>query len=67
MERWIGIDVSSAALDFALLDGKGAQLESAQISNDRKAVMKLIGQWRKRHGVEPSKSRSAWKLPGITR
>ena len=56
MEHWIGIDVSSATLDFALLDGKGAQLESAQISNDRKAVMKLIGQWRKRHGVEPSKS-----------
>lgn len=56
MEHWIGIDVSSATLDIALLDGKGAQLESAQISNDRKAVTKLMGQWRKRHGVEPSKS-----------
>jgi len=56
MEHWIGIDVSSATLDFALLDGKGTHLESAQVDNDRKAVMKLMGQWRKHHGVEPSKS-----------
>lgn len=56
MEHWIGIDVSSATLDFALLDGKGTHLESVQIGNDRKAVMKLMGQWSKRHGVEPSKS-----------
>jgi hypothetical protein len=39
MEHWIGIDVSSATLDFALLDGKGTHLESVQIENDRKAVM----------------------------
>ena len=44
MEHWIGIDVSSATLDFALLDGKGAQLESAQTSPDRKAVMERMGQ-----------------------
>lgn len=56
MEHWIGIDVSSATLDFALLDEKGTHLESAQVGNDRKAVMKLLGQWRKRHGVDPSKS-----------
>lgn len=56
MEHWIGIDVSSATLDFALLDGKGAHLDSVQIGNDRKAVMKLMGQWRKRRGVDPSNS-----------
>ena len=56
MEHWIGIDVSSATLDFALLDGKGTHLESVQIENDRKAVMKLMGQWSKRHGVEVGKS-----------
>ncbi len=56
MEHWIGIDVSSETLDFALLDEKGTHLESAQVSNERKAVMKLMAQWRKRHGVEPSKS-----------
>ena len=39
MEHWIGIDASSAILDFALLDGKDAQLENAQTSHDRKAVM----------------------------
>ncbi|MBK6370657.1 MAG: hypothetical protein IPF64_12780 [Flavobacteriales bacterium] len=43
MEHWIGIDESSATLDFALLDGKGTHLESVQIENDRKAVMKLMG------------------------
>lgn len=56
MEHWIGIDVSSATLDFALLDRKGTHLESVQIENDRKAVMKLMGQWSKRHGVEVGKS-----------
>jgi len=56
MEHWIGIDVSSATLDFALLDGKGTHLESVQIENDRKAVRKLMGQWSKRHGVEVGKS-----------
>ena len=56
MEHWIGIDVSSETLDLALLDEQGTHLESAQVSNDRKAVMKLMGQWRKRHGVDPSKS-----------
>lgn len=56
MEHWIGIDVSSTTLDFALLDEKGAHLESAQVSNDHKAVMKLMGLWRKRYGVDPQKS-----------
>ncbi|MBK7102999.1 MAG: hypothetical protein IPH63_14630 [Flavobacteriales bacterium] len=31
---------------------KARTLESVQIENDRKAVMKLMGQWSKRHGVE---------------
>jgi transposase len=53
MEHWIGIDVSSGTLDLALLDGRGTHLESVQINNDRKAVIKLMGQWRKRHGVQP--------------
>ncbi|MBK6883354.1 MAG: hypothetical protein IPH05_10500 [Flavobacteriales bacterium] len=39
-----------------MLDGKGTHLESVQIENDRKAVMKLMGQWSKRHGVEVGKS-----------
>lgn len=56
MEHWIGIDVSSATLDFALLDSGGAHLESVQVANNGKAVLKLVGQWRKRHGVDPHKS-----------
>ncbi len=56
MEHWIGIDVSSATLDFALLDEKGTHLESAQVDNERKTVMKLMGAWRKRYGVMPERS-----------
>ena len=56
MKHWIGIDVSSKTLDFALLDEQGAHLESTQVGNDRKAVMKLMAAWRKRHGVEMEQS-----------
>ncbi|MBK7383014.1 MAG: transposase [Flavobacteriales bacterium] len=56
MKHWIGIDVSSKTLDFALLDEQGAHLESAQVGNDRKAVMKLMAAWRKRHAVEIEQS-----------
>ena len=56
MEHWIGIDVSSETLDFALLDSEGVHLESAQVANNGRAVLKLVGQWRKRHGVDPHKS-----------
>ncbi|MBK7298190.1 MAG: hypothetical protein IPI91_16840 [Flavobacteriales bacterium] len=41
MKHWIGIDVSSATLDFALLDEHGVHLESLQVSNGRTAVMTL--------------------------
>lgn len=56
MKHWIGIDVSSETLDFALLDAQGMHLESIQVKNDRKAVMKLMSAWRKRHGVEMEQS-----------
>lgn len=56
MKHWIGIDVSSATLDFALLDEQGIHLESVQVGNDRKAVLKLMKAWSKRHGVDPGKS-----------
>lgn len=56
MEHWIGIDVSSETLDVALLDEKGTHLESVQVSNERKAVLRLIKEWGKRHGVQPDKS-----------
>ncbi len=56
MKHWIGIDVSSKTLDFALLDELGTHLESAQVGNDRKAVMKLMAAWRKRHAVEIEQS-----------
>ena len=56
MKHWIGIDVSKQTLDFALLDEQGVHLESAQVKNDRKAVIKLISAWRRRHRVELEQS-----------
>lgn len=56
MKHWIGIDVSSETLDLALLDGGGKHLESAQVKNERKAVMKLMAAWKKRYGVELDES-----------
>jgi transposase len=56
MKHWIGIDVSSETLDFALLDAQGMHLESIQVKNDRKAVLKLLAAWRKRHGLEVEQS-----------
>lgn len=56
MKHWIGIDVSSETLDFALLDEQGMHLESIQVKNDGKAVMKLIGTWCKRHGLSMERS-----------
>ena len=53
MKHWIGIDVSSETLDFALLDEQSMHLESIQVKNDGKAVMKLIGTWCKRYGLSP--------------
>ncbi|MBK7298308.1 MAG: hypothetical protein IPI91_17495 [Flavobacteriales bacterium] len=52
MKHWIGIDVSSATLDFALLDEHGVHLESLQVSNGRTAVMTLMNSWKKRYGVD---------------
>jgi hypothetical protein len=51
MEHWIG------------LDGKGTHLESVQIENDRKAVMKLMGPSRCGGGQEVL---SAADLSGTT-
>jgi transposase len=56
MEHWIGMDVSRETLDFALLDSEGAHLESAQVANNSKAVLKLLRQWGKRYGVDPRRS-----------
>jgi len=49
--HYVGIDVSQATLDLALLDVEGQHLESAQCANEPKALIKMIGAWRKRHGL----------------
>ena len=51
MERFIGIDVSKAHLDMALLDASGTLLAAQRIANERRAIRSMLKQWCKEHGV----------------
>lgn len=49
---YVGIDVSQGHLDFALLSSDGQHVESAQVGNDEKAIIKLVRSWEKQHGLD---------------
>lgn len=49
---YVGIDVSQDHLDLALLDSDGEHVESAQVGNDERAVIKLVRSWEKQHGLD---------------
>ncbi|MBL8011775.1 MAG: IS110 family transposase [Flavobacteriales bacterium] len=51
MQRFIGIDVSKAHLDLALVDATGALLDAMRIANERQAIRKLLKQWSKEHAA----------------
>lgn len=51
MQHFIGIDVSKAHLDVALLDTSGALLAAERIVNERKAINTQLKQWSKQYGV----------------
>jgi len=46
MKHWIGIDVSKAHLDVAMLDSSGALVAQERIANEQRAVRALFRQWR---------------------
>jgi transposase len=51
MEHWIGIDVSRATLEVALIDDRGTRLCSTSVKNDRKAVEGLFKRLSKEFAV----------------
>ena len=53
---YVGIDVSQGHLDFALLSSDGEHVESAQVGNDEKAIIKLVRSWEKQHGFDREQS-----------
>ena len=54
--NYVGIDVSQDHLDFALLDSKGEHVESAQVGNEDRAIIKLVRSWEKKHGLDREQS-----------
>lgn len=54
MMHYIGIDVSKAKLDFALLDGRGHVVDQAEVPNTGKGINLLWGRWERVAGVDRS-------------
>ena len=47
MKHWIGIDVSKATLDVALIDGSGILLGESKVQNSAKELKALLRRWTK--------------------
>lgn len=47
MKHWMGIDVSRATLEVALIDDQGTRLCAMSVKNERKAVGGLLKRWSK--------------------
>ncbi|HRO40920.1 MAG: IS110 family transposase [Flavobacteriales bacterium] len=50
----MGIDVSKAKLDFALLDGRGHVVDQAEVPNTGKGINLLLGRWGREAGMDRS-------------
>lgn len=51
MRHWIGIDVSKATLDVALLDGTGTVVGEEQVANTAAGLRGLMRRWTKTFGL----------------
>ncbi len=51
MKHWIGVDVSKAHLDLALMDGSGTVVGIERIANEGRSIKALLVQWRKKFAV----------------
>lgn len=51
MKHWIGIDVSKATLDVALLDGTGTVVGEEQVANTAAGLKGLLRRWSKAFGL----------------
>ncbi|MBK7083305.1 MAG: IS110 family transposase [Flavobacteriales bacterium] len=54
--KYVGIDVSQDHLDFALLNSEGDHVESAQVRNEERAIIKLVRVWIKKCQLDLSQS-----------
>ncbi len=64
MKHWIGIDISKCTLDLALIDEQGAHKVSSTIEHNRHEILKVIGQWKKRYGVNMENSLICFESTG---
>ncbi|MBK6627363.1 MAG: transposase [Flavobacteriales bacterium] len=49
MKHWIGIDVSKATLDVALLDERGTLTAEIKVENTTRSVKALLRRWTKEY------------------
>lgn len=64
MKHWIGIDVSKAKLDLALLDGSGSLVATEEIANSGKAIRDTIRRWQELHGLERGRTLACMEPTG---
>jgi transposase len=62
--NYIGIDVSKAKLDLALLDGTGKVLEQAVVKNTAQAIRSSLHRWEREHGLERSQCLACFEPTG---
>lgn len=56
MKHWIGIDVSKAKLDAALLDDQGKRLAEEQVTNTERGLKGLLRRWTKAFALAKDKT-----------
>jgi len=61
---YIGIDVSKAKLDLALLDGTGKVLEQAVVKNTSQAILGRLSHWEQAHGLSREQSLACFEPTG---
>lgn len=62
--HYLGIDVSKAKLDFALLDGRGKVVAQAEVKNTSAGVMALHKRWKREFGLTPTASLACFEPTG---
>lgn len=62
--HYMGIDVSKAKLDFALLDGRGKVVAQAEVKNTTAGVTSLHNRWQREFGLTPTASLACFEPTG---
>ena len=64
MMHYIGIDVSKAKLDFALLDGHGHVVDQAEVPNTGDGINSLLERWEREVGLDRRASLACFEPTG---